>query len=438
MLISIIRVGMNSIQNLDTRILIHTLFSRTIRQKVYLKNIFDARTKNLIASDKAFVKLVIMATIRHLGHIDNIIGRYVKRKPPNIVEDILRIGVAQILFIKTPHYAAVSTSVDLAKRLGYSKMSGFINSVLRSLIKDEKNIFSEKKDFLLNTPKWLSDHMIRDYGIIEAQKIAEAHSVEPQLDLTFKHDSMVNSFLSQVNGIVLPSGTVRVKNQGLVSKLPGYDKGLWWVQDTAAALPVKVLSRLLESSASVLDVCAAPGGKTSQLLSLGFDVTSIDVSPARAEMLRHNLQRLNLSTEIIINDFLQWKTQKKFDAVLIDAPCSSTGTIRRHPDIAYIKSNKDIPSLVELQKKLILRGCDLIKSGGYLLYSNCSILKKEGEDLIDSLMKDYNLSLSHIRKHDNDFEASWVDGKGAIRVLPSFWKCFGGIDGFYIALLKKL
>ena len=438
MLISIIRVEMNSIQNLDTRILIHTLFSRTIRQKVYLKNIFDARTKSLISSDKAFVKLVILTTIRHLGRIDNIIGKYVKRKPPNTVEDILRIGVAQILYIKTPHYAAVSTSVDLSKRLGYSKMSGFINSVLRSLIRDEKDVFSAKEDFLLNTPKWLRDHMIRDYGIIEAQKISEAHSVEPQLDLTFKHDSMINSFLSQINGIVLPSGTVRVKNQGLVSKLPGYDKGIWWVQDTAAALPVKILSRLLETSSSVLDVCAAPGGKTAQLLSLGFDVTSIDISPERTDILRHNLQRLNLSSEIIIYDFLKWKTQKKFDAVLIDAPCSSTGTIRRHPDIAYIKSNKDIPGLVELQKKLILRGYDLIKPGGYLLYSNCSILKKEGEDLIDSLMKDYSLSSSHIGESENDFDASWVNGKGAIRVLPSFWKSFGGIDGFYIALLKKL
>ena len=429
---------MSSIQNLDTRILIHTLFSRTIRQKVYLKNIFDARTKSLISSDKAFVKLVILTTIRHLGRIDNIIGKYVKRKPPNIVEDILRIGVAQILYIKTPHYAAVSTSVDLSKRLGYSKMSGFINSVLRSLIRDEKDVFSAKEDFLLNTPKWLRDHMIRDYGIIEAQKISEAHSVEPQLDLTFKHDSMINSFLSQINGIVLPSGTVRVKNQGLISKLPGYDKGIWWVQDTAAALPVKILSRLLERSASVLDVCAAPGGKTAQLLSSGFDVTSIDISPERTDILRHNLQRLNLSSEIIIYDFLKWKTQKKFDAVLIDAPCSSTGTIRRHPDIAYIKSNKDIPGLVELQKKLILRGYDLIKPGGYLLYSNCSILKKEGVDLIDSLIKDYSLSSSHIRERDNDFNAPWVNGKGAIRVLPSFWKSFGGIDGFYIALLKKL
>ncbi len=428
----------SSIQNLNTRLAVHKLFTKTIRQKVFLRDIFDLYTKGFMHSDKAFVKLLTMATIRHLGQIDDILVRYVVRKPSKIVEDILRIGIAQILFLRTPHYAAVNTSVELSKRLGCSGVSGFINSVLRSVIRDEKNILSEEINLLINTPQWLSEHIINDYGVIEAEKIAMAHLSEPDLDLTFKHNSMIKTFLSEVDGIMLPGGSVRVKNQGIVTKLPGYKKGLWWIQDAAAAVPVKLLSRFLKSSASVLDVCAAPGGKTSQLLSLGFDVTSIDISPERTKILKQNLKRLSLSSKIIINNFLKWEAEDRFDAVLIDAPCSSTGTIRRHPDIPYIKSNKDIFQLIELQKKMILKGYDYVKPGGYLLYSNCSILKKEGEYLIDTLTKEYNMSLLPIKHKTDDFESSWVDSKGTIRVLPSFWEGFGGVDGFFVALLQKV
>ncbi|MEE2705222.1 MAG: RsmB/NOP family class I SAM-dependent RNA methyltransferase [Pseudomonadota bacterium] len=428
----------SSIQNLNTRLAVHKLFTKTIRQKVFLRDIFDLYTKGFMHSDKAFVKLLTMATIRHLGQIDDILVRYVVRKPSKIVEDILRIGIAQILFLRTPHYAAVNTSVELSKRLGCSGVSGFINSVLRSVIRDEKNILSEEINLLINTPQWLSEHIINDYGVIEAEKIAMAHLSEPDLDLTFKHNSMIKTFLSEVDGIMLPGGSVRVKNQGIVTKLPGYKKGLWWIQDAAAAVPVKLLSRFLKSSASVLDVCAAPGGKTSQLLSLGFDVTSIDISPERTKILKQNLKRLSLSSKIIINNFLKWEAEDRFDAVLIDAPCSSTGTIRRHPDIPYIKSNKDIFQLIELQKKMILKGYDYVKPGGYLLYSNCSILKKEGEYLIDTLTKEYNMSLLPIKDKTDDFESSWVDSKGTIRVLPSFWESFGGVDGFFVALLQKV
>ena len=417
----------------------HFLLSEVIRRKSLWQDFFDRKTKTFSNSDRAFVRLLLMSTLRNLGQIDNILGRFVRRKPNPKIEDILRIALAQILYLKTAHHAAVSTSVDLTKKLDMPKMSGFVNSVLRSIIRKEKSIISDNYNPLINTPKWLSDFLLSDYGYDEAIKIAKSHLKEPSLDLTFIDEKFIDSFIAKNGGYVLPTGSVRIKNQGLIKELYGYDKGFWWIQDAASTIPARILNDILPTSSKVLDACAAPGGKTFQLLANGFDVTSVDISRNRVKILEDNLTRLNLSSNILVHDFLRYPKNNIYEAVLIDAPCSATGTIRRHPEIGYIKSEKQILSLITLQKEMIIKGSSLVKRGGFVMYSNCSLLKKEGEYLINEIIESTDLSIVPIETKNKNLkiDSNWASKNGGLRILPSYWEDLGGIDGFYIALLRK-
>jgi 16S rRNA (cytosine967-C5)-methyltransferase len=289
-----------------------------------------------------------------------------------------------------------------------------------------------------DTPKWLLDRWSATYGKDAAQAIAAANAQEPALDLTLKQDA--ERWAERVHGRLLPTGSVRTLAHGAVTLLPGFSEGAWWVQDAAAAIPARLFGEL--NDRRVADLCAAPGGKTAQLANAGANVTAVDRSPARLSRLRENLERLSLSADILAADILEWQAEP-FDAVLLDAPCSSTGTIRRHPDVPWLKSATDIAALVGMQRKLLDKAVELTKPGGTLIYCVCSLEPEEGEQQIaDLLARDSRIARVPIAAGEVSGHAEFLNAAGELRTLPTHLPDpeprWGGLDGFFAARLKRI
>jgi 16S rRNA (cytosine967-C5)-methyltransferase len=323
-----------------------------------------------------------------------------------------------------------------------SHYSGLVNAVLRKLARDGKGELAALDTVRLDTPDWLMQRWVGHYGEATARAIATAHAHEPALDLTVRRDPA--TWATALAGRVLPTGTVRTIASGPIPQLAGYDDGAWWVQDAAAALPARLLAGS-EGGAlrgkSVADLCAAPGGKTAQLVLAGAQVTAVDRSAPRLERLRQNLSRLQLTAEIIRADAAAWQAGP-FDAVLVDAPCSSTGTIRRHPDIPWLKSQADLAKLAGLQSRLLDRAAALLKPGGTLVYCTCSLEKEEGEDQIAALLaRDPGLRRRPIAPEEVAGQSEFLTPEGDVRTLPCHWPDpeprIGGLDGFYAARIVR-
>jgi 16S rRNA (cytosine967-C5)-methyltransferase len=372
-----------------------------------------------------------------------------KGMPPSApkVEDILLIGAAQILFLDVPDHASVDLSVRLAQADPHaSHYSGLVNGVLRKLARDGKARLAGLDTAMLDTPEWLMQRWVAQYGDTAARAIAVAHTQEPALDLTVKHDPQ--GWAATLNGRVLDTGTVRTIASGPIPQLAGYDEGAWWVQDAAAALPARLICNALGGPSgnltgkSVADLCAAPGGKTAQLAQAGAEVTAVDRSAPRLERVRQNLARLQLSAEIVKADAAAFQGGP-FDAVLMDAPCSSTGTIRRHPDIPWLKSGTDLAKLVALQTRLLDRAATLLKPGGTLVYCTCSLEAEEGEAQVAALLgRNPGLRLDPIRAEELAGHAELLTPQGELRTLPCYWAYdpeprMGGLDGFYAARITR-
>jgi 16S rRNA (cytosine967-C5)-methyltransferase len=348
------------------------------------------------------------------------------------------IGAAQILFLDVPDHASVDLSVRLAQADRHaSHYSGLVNAVLRALARNGKTALVALDTTLLDTPDWLMQRWIGHYGEPAARAIAMAHLQEPGLDLTVKGDPA--TWAATLGGRALPTGTVRTAASGPIPQLAGYDDGVWWVQDAAAALPAKLLPGI--GGKSVADLCAAPGGKTAQLALAGAQVTAVDRSAPRLERLRQNLARLQLTAEIVKADAAAWQAGP-FDAVLVDAPCSATGTIRRHPDIPWLKSPTDLVKLTALQTRLLDQAAVLLKPGGTLVYCTCSLEKEESEDQIAALLgRNASLRRSPILPEELAGHAELLTPEGELRTLPCHWPDpeprMGGLDGFYAARIVR-
>jgi 16S rRNA (cytosine967-C5)-methyltransferase len=348
----------------------------------------------------------------------------------------LLIGAAQILWLDVPDHAAVDLAVRLAQAdRRAARHAGLINAVLRRVAQNRDSF--ARLDAARDTPNWLLKRWRKTYGPETARAIAAANGHEPALDLTVKENA--EQWAERLRGRVLPTGTLRTLAQGAISLLPGFAEGAWWVQDAAAALPVRLLGDV--RGLRVVDLCAAPGGKTAQLAYAGAHVTAVDRSPARLSRLKENLARLSLEAECVAADALEWQAEP-FDAVLLDAPCSSTGTIRRHPDVPWRRSEADLAQLTSLQQRLIDRAAALTKPGGMLVYCVCSLEPEEGAAQVESLLaRQPDFARKPLGAAELAGHGEFVGAHGELRTLPlhlpdadARW---GGLDGFYAARLVR-
>lgn len=383
--------------------------------------------------DRNFTRLLVMTVLRRLGQIDALLTRMLQKPLQGKTQDvmhILRLGTAQLIWLGTPAHAAVHTMVETTNALGHEAMKGLVNAVLKRIAAEGSAIIATQDEAALNTPSWLWHAWRKTYGEAAVRAIAATHLVEPPLDITVKEDA--EGWARKLGGEVLSTGSVRLHKTGRVEALTGYNDGAWWVQDAAAALPVKLLGDV--RGKTVLDLCAAPGGKTAQLVTCGALVTSVDKSARRLKTLADNLQRLQLTAELIEADMLRWKPVAAYDAILLDAPCSATGTLRRHPEIAWCRTSEDSEELAELQKRLLRRAASWLKPGGKLVYCVCSLQPEEGEQQeMPSQLK----PVSSVQSWPKELYP-FLTQLNAIRTHPGLWADKGGIDGFYAILCEAV
>jgi 16S rRNA (cytosine967-C5)-methyltransferase len=390
--------------------------------------------------DRALVRMLTATVLRHLGTLRSLLHAMLKRGFPADVPQVeiaLLLGVAQILFLDVPDHAAVDLSVELAAEHRNKRYAGLANAVLRRIAREGRGRCASL-DPLLDTPSWLFERWRRAYGAITAARIAAAHKISPPLDLTAKHDAAL--WAKRLGGLLLPNGTIRLHASGAVDALPGYHAGAWWVQDVAASLPARLLGDV--RNRSVADLCAAPGGKTAQVAAAGARVTAVDRSENRLKRLHENLERLSLSAEVVAADATEW-AGGPFDAVLLDAPCSATGTIRRHPDIPWQRKPADLARLVSLQKRLLDRAAALTKPGGLLVYATCSLEPEEGEDQARSFAARHP-NFTHIPVDPAELGgmAEFVSPAGDLRTLPCHLPNanpgLAGCDGFFATRWRRI
>lgn len=389
--------------------------------------------------DRALMRRLSATALRRLGTLRHALGGFLDKGFPADaprVETILLVGAAQILWLDVPDHAAVDLSVRLAQadRRG-ARYAGLVNAVLRRVAQNREPILALKAT--RDTPDWLMARWASAYGKETARAIAEANGHEPALDISVKKDAA--QWAERLRGRVLPTGTVRAVAHGAVSLLPGFAEGAWWVQDAAASIPAHLLGDV--HGLTVADLCAAPGGKTAQLCAAGAQVTAVDRSPARIARLQENLARLGLNAETHAVDALEWQSGP-FDAVLLDAPCSATGTIRRHPDVPWLKGAADLAPLTSLQQRLLDRAVSLVKPGGRVVYCVCSLEPEEGEEQVAALLaRNADVARAPLAPADVFGRDEFLNADGDLRTLPQMLPDAdprqGGMDGFYAARLVR-
>ena len=398
--------------------------------------------KTLSDRDRALMRRLVATVLRRLGTLRFVLSRLLDRGVPadsQRTETALLLGAAQILWMDVPDHAAVDLSVRLAQAdRRAARYVGLVNAVLRRCAREGQALGEEAVRQAADIPPWLFNRWIAHYGETTAREIAAAVRHEPSLDITAKGDAA--SWAERLHGETLPTGSIRTPLHGAVTMLPGFDEGKWWVQDAAAALPVQLFGDV--RGKTVADFCAAPGGKTAQLAHAGADVTAVDRSPARVRRLQENLTRLKLAAEIVVADAADFD-HEPFDAVLVDAPCTATGTIRRHPDIAWLKQEQDISAVSSLQERLLQRAAALLKPQGTLVYCTCSLEPEEGELAVERLLsRESALRRVPIDPAEVAGRAELITPAGDLRTLPSHLPHadprMAGMDGFFAARLVKV
>ena len=411
--------------NLNSRQIALNILSRVLHQKQNLDDEFDKQTNLLDGREKSFVRMLVTTCLRRMGQIDFVLKQLIEKPLPkkaNAVQDILRLAVCQILFMKTPVHAAVSMAVDLSKNPTLNFYTKLINGTLRNLCRNIEKFQNIPEE--LNTPQWLLDSWIKSYGEKTAKEIVSANLTQPNTFVSVKENPSL--WAQKLNGKENETGSVELPENAYIPDLDGFADGAWWVQDAAAAMPVLLFDDL--KGKKVADFCAAPGGKTASLITRGAMVDAFDISEKRMKRVEENLKRLHYKANLFVQDANKIDGENIYDAILIDAPCSATGTIRRHPDLYFHRTPDDISKLNQAQLKLLKTAHRLLKKDGQVVYCTCSLQQEEGEKIIAAVSK-----LFTVCPIKNPKLKKYVGKDGFIRTFP-----FQNKDGFFMALLQKI
>ncbi len=433
----------SDIPGLAARMAAARLLAAVVDARTPLDGLTDAENghpqyRALDSRDRALVRAVLATALRWRRLIEDALSARLDTPLPanaRTLAHILHVGAAQI-----PDSAAVDLAVGHARADPRTvRFAGLVNALLRRLSREKDAILSAQPASP-GAPDWFASRLRESYGPERAAAILAIHAVEAPTDFTVKADPA--SWAETFGGIVLPTGSVRVvRPAAAVPELSGYDSGDWWVQDAAAALPARLFGPL--KGFRVADLCAAPGGKTAQLALAGADVTAIDISASRLGRLRGNLARLGLEVATVQADLAGWQPDTPFDAVLLDAPCSSTGTVRRHPDVPWTKTPEDIDKLAAVQRRLLERAADVVRPGGRLVFSNCSLDPKEGEEVVRSVLASGTpLAADPVQRGEFPDLDAFLTPEGYLRTTPADLDLgdarLSGLDGFFAARFRRV
>ena len=388
--------------------------------------------------DRRFVRLLATTSLRHRGQLERVLAPLVARKPFGAQANanlILLMGAAQLLLLKTGAHAAVDSTVELMRQTGFDRLCGLANAVMRRLTREGESLL-EATSHMDNLPSWLQQSWRHYWGEEATTAIADLAMLPPPLDISVKDDAA--GWAIKLDARLVNYHSLRREFDGDPSLLVGFDEGAWWVQDAAAALPARLLN--IAKDEAIIDLCAAPGGKTAQLIAAGGRVTAIDNSRKRLDRLRRNLKRLKLPADLVLADGVGYSPDAPVDAVLVDAPCSATGTVRRRPDILNQREAEDIIALQQIQWDLVTNALGWLRSGGRMVYATCSLQPEEGEDIISAVINaaDGRFGIDPITADEAGIFAKSITETGCIRILPSNYLDIGGVDGFFIARLMSL
>lgn len=419
----------------EARLVAGVLLNAALEKRTGLDEaLSQSPARDLPPQDRAFARAVAMAALRRLGEIDQILERRLQKAPPLAVLTILRVALAQTLVLDTPAFAAVSTAVKLAERDAKTRpYKNLVNAVLRGVGRDGPGLTTAES----NLPDWLAQRWKATYGEAALIGLALATREEPATDLTAKPGVDPAELAASVEGEALPGGTVRTGKRGDVAAWPGFEAGDWWVQDAAAAVPARLLA--VKPGETALDLCAAPGGKTLQLAAAGAEVVALDRSEARLKRLRQNFERMNLKAEVVAVPAEDWEDDRTFDAVLLDAPCTATGTYRRNPEVLRATRPADVAKLADVQHRLLDAAAEKVKPGGRLVYCVCSLEREEGETQVIAFLR-RNPAFRTVAAIPAEIGApdEALTPEGWLRILPSQWAEKGGLDGFFAAKLERI
>ena len=429
-------------RELAVRLLAGVLIDGRPLEQVLAEASAAPRFSGLEARDRALARAVAATVLRRQGELEHVLGAFLERPLPRDqgrLWPILLTGAAQLVCLDMPAHAVVDLAVEATRRdRGAHRFAKLVNAVLRRVAERGPQLLASPDRVRLNIPDWLWQRWSAAYGPDTARLIAEASLREAPLDISAKSDAA--GWAARLGGRLLPTGSVRLTAHGRIEDLAGYAEGAWWVQDAGAALVARVAGDV--ANRRVADLCAAPGGKTAALAAAGARVTAVDVSPPRLARLRDNLRRLSLPAEVIEADAATWSPGLTFDAVVLDAPCTATGTIRRHPDILRLKSPEDIPRMADLQSRMLANAATLVRPGGLLVYSTCSLEPEEAERQIATFLPGHpDFQRLALEASEIGAEPTWIAADGDLRTLPFHLELepahLSGIDGFYAARLRR-
>lgn len=397
---------------------------------------------NVEPRDRAFARLLVSCVLRRHGELAHVISSHLQKplpEPQGWVWQILLAGAAQLLFLDTPPHAAIGLAVEQCKSdPNARRFDKLVNAVLRRIADRGPAALEDLDAVALNVPGWLLQGWEKTYGTEEARRIAAASLEEPPLDVTVRGDPA--EWAARLQGVALPTGTVRILQAGRVTDLPGFAEGMWWVQDAAAALPARLLNAT--TGQRVADLCAAPGGKTAELVATGAHVIAVDISAARMRRVKDNLERLRMEAECVTADVLSWRPAAPLDGVLLDAPCSATGTIRRHPDILHVRQARGFEKLIDLQARLLERAATFVRPGGTLVYCTCSLEPEEGEQQVERFLAANSAFIRNpVTLSEIGGVSDAITPAGDLRTLPCHrfpgHEKGSGMDGFFVARLVR-